>query len=56
MNNRPAGSWIEDENGDLTPNLNDEAMAARQQMGTGDQGQAAGSGSPSSAEEVKTNE
>ena len=26
---REAGSWIEDENGNLVPNLNDEAMAIR---------------------------
>ena len=26
---REAGSWIEDENGNLVPNMNDEAMAIR---------------------------
>lgn len=30
MENRPAGSFIEDKDGNLTPNLTDEAMKTRQ--------------------------
>lgn len=38
MIDRPSGSWLVDENGNLTPNMADHAMAARYAASTAEDG------------------